>query len=97
VSESAHKLDLSVGWEEPRNRFRFSSVQALGRNNRVLADLVGNGPRAKLRTKRTFQDPTFRSFTIYKPRGTRKLRFRVKAQRIVSSEKTEIALTQRRR
>ncbi len=94
VSASARKLDLVLSWAEPNNAFAFSSVQALGRGNRVLADLTGRGRPKRLRVRRA-KDATFQSLAVDKPRGTRRVRFRIAAVKVFRGESAIPQLTQR--
>lgn len=95
ISTRARKFELVVNWAQPSNSFTLSNIQALGRRNRVLASLSGRGRPKKLRIRRGKGD-TFRSYAIRKPRGTRKLRFKVRAKRVITAERTITQLTQRR-
>ena len=96
VRASASRLDLVLSWAQPNNGFVFSSVQALGRRNRVIADLSGRGRPRKLRVRRATA-ATFQSLVVSKPRGTRRLRFRVAATKIFRREPAISQLTERRR
>lgn len=95
VVGSTRNVDLVLNWAQPTNAFEFSAVQAVGRRNKVLADLKGRGRRNRLRIKSSSGE-TFRSITVTKPKGTRKLRFRLKAVRLTVPEKTVTQLTQRK-
>ncbi len=95
VAKSTRNVDVVLNWAQPANAFAFSAIQALGKRNKVLADLKGRGKRDKLRTKKSSGE-TFRSITVRKPKGTRKLRFRLKAGRVTVPEVTVTQLTQRR-
>jgi len=95
IPGSTKRADLVLNWAQPTNAFAFSAVQALGRKNKVLADLKGKGRRNKLRIKKSSGE-TFRAITVKKPKGTRKLRFRLKATRVTIPEKTLTQVTQRR-
>jgi hypothetical protein len=94
LARSTKKADLVLNWAQPTNNFSFSAVQALGRKNKVLADLKGRGKRKKLRVNKD-SGATFRSLTVRKPKGTRKLRFKVRANRVTTPEVTLTQLTQR--
>ena len=96
VSATAGKLDLVLSWGQPNNGFLFSRVQALGRRNRVIADLTGRGRPRKLRFRRA-SGATFQSLIVSKPRGTRRIRFRVVATKIFNREPAISQLTQRPR
>jgi len=95
ITRSTRNVDVVLNWAQPTNAFAFSAIQALGKRNKVLADLKGRGKRDKLRTKKSSGE-TFRSITVRKPKGTRKLRFRLKAGRVTVPEVTVTQLTQRR-
>jgi hypothetical protein len=94
LASNTKSADLVLNWAQPNNKFRFSDVRALGRRNKTLATLSGKGKPKKLRVKRSSGD-TFTSLTLRKPRGTRKLRFRVTATTLLLPELTETQLTQR--
>lgn len=94
VGAAARKLDLVLSWAQPNNGFGFLNIQALGRRNRVIADLSGRGRPRKLRVRRA-SGATFQSLTVSKPRGTRKLRYRVGAVKVFSAERAITQLTQR--
>ena len=96
VGATARKLDLVLSWAEPNNGFVLSHVQALGRRSRVIADLTGRGRPRKLRLRRA-SGPTFQSLVFSKPRGTRRIRFRVAATKVFRREPTTTQLTQRPR
>ncbi len=96
MTVSARKLDVVVSWAQPNNAFVLSSVQALGRRNRVLADLSGRGRPKRLRVRRA-TGPTFQSLVVSKPRGTRKLRLRIAATKVFRREPAVVQLTQRTR
>jgi len=96
VRASARKLDLVLSWAQPGNRFAVGSVQALGRRNRVIASLSGSGRPRKLRVRRA-TGATFQSLVVSRPRGARRLRFRIAATRVFSREPVVAQLTQRTR
>jgi hypothetical protein len=96
VRATAGKLDLVLSWAQPNNGFVFSRVQALGRGSRVIADLTGRGRPRKLRVRRT-SGPTFQSLIVSKPRGTRRIRFRIAATKVFRREAATTQLTQRTR
>ena len=83
-----------LSWAQPNNRFVVSSVQALGRRNRVLADLTGRGRPRRLRVRRAGA-ATFQTLTLVKPAGTRRLRFRILSTRVFRREPAIAQLTQR--
>lgn len=97
VNKSAKKIDMVVNWSQPNNTFAMTSVAALGRKNKVLATLSGKGKPKKLKGKKRAKGTTFRSLSFTKPKGTRKLRFTVKAGRILQAERTISQMTQRKR
>ena len=94
VGASARKLDLVLSWAQPNNGFVVSSAQALGRRNRVIADLSGRGRPRKLRVRRA-TGATFHSLVVNKPRGTRRIRVRVAATRVFRREPAVVQLSQR--
>jgi hypothetical protein len=96
VSRAARRLDLVLSWAQPNNRFVLASVQALGRRNRVIADLTGRGRPRKLRARRASAS-TFQTLTVSKPAGTRRLRFRIFSTRVFRREPAVAQLTQRQR
>ena len=96
VAASARKLDLVLSWAQPSSGFVFSSVQALGRRNRLIADLSGRGRPRKLRVRRA-TGATFQALVVDKPRGTRRIRVRVAATRVFRREPAVTQLTQRAR
>lgn len=94
LATKTKKVELALNWAQPTNKFSLSSVQALGRKNKVLASLTGKGRPKKLSYKKT-TGTTFQSLSVKKPKGTRKLRFKVKAGQVLSPERTISQLTQR--
>ena len=96
VSAATRRLDLVLSWAQPNNGLVFSGVQALGRRNRVIADLSGRGRPRKLRVRRA-RGATFQSLTVSKPRGTRRIRFRVAATKVFRREPAITQVTQRTR
>ena len=96
LAKSTKKVDLVLNWAQPTNAFGFSAIQAIGAKNKVLADLKGTGKRKKLRTRKASGE-TFRSTTVTKPKGTRKLVFKLKVRKLTLPEKTITQLTQRKR
>ncbi len=96
LGSKTKKVELVVNWAQPNNKFSVSSVLALGRKNKVLASLSGKGKPKKLSVKKS-SGATFRSLSVTKPKGTRKLRFKVKASQVSLPERTISQLTQRSR
>lgn len=94
LGKKTKKVELVVNWAQPNNKFKLSSVQALGRRNKVLASLSGKGKPKKLSVKAS-SGATFRSLSVKKPKGTKKLRFKVKASQVTLPERTVSQLTQR--
>ena len=94
IAKGTKRMDLVLNWAQPSNRFVFSRVSLLGRKNRVLATLSGKGKPRKLRITKG-SGKTFRSLSFKKSKGTRKLRFRVAARRVVKPERALIQLTER--
>jgi hypothetical protein len=86
--------DLVLNWAQPTNKFKFADVRALGSRNKTLATLTGRGKPKKLSVKKSGGD-TFTSLSLRKPKGTRKLRFKVSATTLLLPEATETQLTQR--
>ncbi len=94
VSGSTRRVDLVLSWAQPNNGLVFSSVQALGRARRVIADLGGGVRQRKLRVRRA-TGPTFQVLTVAKPRGTRRIRFRIAATRVFRREPAVAQLSER--
>ena len=94
LGKNTKKVELVLNWAQPTNRFSLSTVQAVGRKNKVLASLTGKGKPKKLSVKKT-RGTTFQSLSVKKPKGTRKLRFKVKAGQVLMPERTVSQLTQR--
>jgi hypothetical protein len=95
VIGSAKKLDFLVNWSEPGNKFAISKITAIGKKGRKLATLSGKGKPKKLKVTRARGD-TFQSLSVRKPKGTKKVAFRVKALRVTTAERTLTELSQRR-
>lgn len=94
LGKKTKSVELALNWAQPTNKFSLSSVQALGRRNKVLGSLTGKGKPKKLSFKRT-EGTTYWSLSVKKPKGTKKLRFKVKAGQVLAPEKTVTQLTQR--
>ena len=94
IPRSTKEIELALNWARPGNRFSQSGVTMLSRRNRVLATLTGRGKPRKLRTTK-FRARTFRSVRFKRPTGATKLRFTVKAQRVVRRERKITQLTER--
>ena len=96
INSAARNVDLLLNWAQPTNSFSIASVAALGRRNKVLASLTGKGRPKKLGRQKKASGKTFRTLSFRKPKGTRKLRFTIRAARILGAEATLSQLTQRR-
>jgi hypothetical protein len=94
VSSSAKKLGLVLNWGQPTNKFKFASIRAIGKHNRVIATLNGSGKPRKLKIKKT-SGPTFTALNITKPSGTHKLKVTVQASKLSTGEITVTQLTVR--
>jgi von Willebrand factor type A domain-containing protein len=93
VARQAKRLDLVVNYAQPNNKITFAGVAALGKRGRVLASSSGKGKPKKLKIRKS-KSTTFQALSFKKPKGTRKLRFKVKANRIVLPERAILQLTQ---
>lgn len=91
LSKSAKRVSLVINWANPSNAFKIVSIQALGSKGKTLATFS-----RRLKVKR-FSSKTFAAYTITKPRGTKRLRFRLKARRVVISESPQAQVNQLRR
>lgn len=95
IARRTRNLDLVLNWADPDNRFTASALAALGRNGKVLATLTGKGDPKKLKVKRS-KATTFQTFTLRKPKGTRRLRMVIRAAQLQDIEPVVAQLTQRR-
>lgn len=96
LASTTSRIDLVLSWTRQNNGFGFVTVEALGRRNRVIADLSGRGRPAKLRVRRAL-GAGFQTLTVGRPRGARKLRYRIGALRFFARERAITQLIQRAR
>lgn len=94
ISSVTKKADLVLNWTQPTNNFTIADVRALGKRNKTLATLSGKGKPKKLSVKKA-RGETYTSLSLKKPKGTRKLRFKVRVSKLLIPEPTETQLTQR--
>jgi hypothetical protein len=88
IHKSAKSMDIVLNWAQPTNRFVISGVAALNAKNKVLATLTGKGKPKKIVGQKRAKGTTFRSLSMRKPKGTKKLKFTVKVATIFQFERT---------
>jgi hypothetical protein len=96
INKAAKNVDIVLNWAQPNNLFRISSVAALGSKNKVLATLSGKGKPKKIKGQKKAKGSTYRSLSMRKPKGTKRMRFTVKVATILQPEKTITQLGQRK-
>jgi hypothetical protein len=94
LARGTKKIELAVTWAHPRNRFRLTRVDLMGRKKKVLRNLTRKGrPWLLRRTSRNTK--TSRTLRFKKPRKAKKLRFTITAKRIYRPGRTITLLTER--
>lgn len=86
LTSSTKSVDIVVNWANAQNQFTVSRITFLGKKNKRLAISSAKKKRKLKRIKRTrkFASGTFTGFRVKKPKGTRKIRVTLKANRLTS-------------
>lgn len=93
MDRGREKLDMTLTWANPGNRFKIKRLDLISPRGRVLADLSGKGKPRKIRVDRS-RTKTSRTLRFTKPRRGTRLRFTIKATRLVKRASTITLLGQ---